>query len=98
MVVKAVTITFMASKKPRHPAAGCTSTQREIFEALCIGRSVPIPPQTRDALLRRGLIEQTGTRPFGTGWSGVTVPVWGVPLAVRMAWCEWRSAHEQRDA
>lgn len=62
-----------------------------IFEALAVGAPPPrYSPKSIAALIKRGLIEQTGERTLGHDAFGlVKVPVYEVPIHAHMQWCAW---------
>ena len=75
-----------------HPCSGMSRKAVETFEAIAVSMPFMAAPQTIDALLKRGLIEQVGTREVMRDRFGVvTAPEYGVPLSVHYAWCKWCS-------
>ena len=73
----------------KHPAP--KGAQREAFEAIAIGSTSPaMAPATRDALLRKGLIEEIEPRMLG-GRFPVRIRQFLVPTPLHMKYCAWCS-------
>ena len=73
---------------PPHP--GKTPAQRKALDAIGCGDSCPpMARKTREALLAGGLIVQCGAQTVGRDRFGkITLPIFDMPIAVHMAWCE----------
>ena len=75
-----------------HPAAKCTKRQREVFEQIAVGNDLGHHRRTIDALTRKGLVEQIGTRVLGRDALGaITIPIYEVPIPLHMQFCRWAS-------
>lgn len=72
----------------KHP--GKTKAQRAVLDAIGCGDFCPrMTRQTRDALLKAGLIREAGYRVLGKDRFGeVRIPEYSMPLPVHIAWCE----------
>lgn len=78
--------------KAKHPCAGRSQRQVEIFEAIAVNLEPPFSPRSLRALLDAGLVEQVGVRVLGRdAFGAIKVPVYAVPLPVHYQWCQWCS-------
>lgn len=74
----------------RHPAAGCTRRQIEVFEQIAIGNDDGHSPRTIKALLDKGLIVELAPKVVGQDVFGlITVPQYQVPIHLHAQWCDW---------
>lgn len=84
----------MNTAKVRHPCAGMTKAQRELFERLAIGMDGPMHPKTLAALGAKGLVWRGPDRVLGRDRFGpITIPDYYIPLPVHHQWCKWCSAN-----
>lgn len=80
-----------------HP--GKTQPQRRALDQIGAGNSCPpMTARTRDALLRKGLIERRGVRTIGQDALGkIELPVYEMPIPVHMQWCAyWAEGAEEQ--
>lgn len=76
----------------KHPCHGLSAPARRAFERIAINQDPLAQPQTLAALMKRGLIVQTGTKLLGQDRFGrIAIPVYAVPLPVHAQWCQWCS-------
>jgi hypothetical protein len=74
----------------RNTTAGLTKAQRAAFKRIVIGMHAFAGADTLRVLLDKGLIEPAGEEIVWRDAFGlVRVPVYGVPIAVHMQWCQW---------
>lgn len=82
----------------KHPCAGMTKAQRELFERLAIGMDGPMHPKSIAALKEKGLVERGPDKVLGSDRFGViAVPDYYVPLDIHRQWCEWCSANVKEE-
>jgi hypothetical protein len=79
-----------AGRAATHPCAGRSQAAVEAFERIAVSQPPMCSPQTIQALLRAGLIEQTGERVLGRDALGpIRVATYEVPLPIHIQWCAW---------
>lgn len=73
---------------PKHP--GRTKAQRDALDRIGGGdKFPPMSRQTRDALLRDGLIVKVGEKTLGKDrFVAIRIPQYEMPVSVHYAWCQ----------
>lgn len=70
---------------------GVTPAQQRVLGLVAMGEDGGHPPQTLEALERKGLlVGQNQTTP---GRASVRIRRYHVPLPVHAEWCAWRAEH-----
>lgn len=73
----------------RHPCLGQSPAARRVFEQIAVGNDKGHHPGVLGRLRQAGLVtlawRTVGRDAFGL----IRVPVYEVPIAVHMQWCEW---------
>jgi hypothetical protein len=78
----------------RHPCAGRTKRQREVFELIAIDQEPRAAPATIKSLIDAGLIKRGADRVVGRDALGaIALETYFVPLAIHHQWCRWCSAN-----
>lgn len=82
--------------RPKHP--GRTASQRRVLDAIGCGDFTPrMTPQTRDAMLKAGIIEECGRKYLGRDRFGaIFVIEYAMPIPVHMQWCDAVASEEEQ--
>ncbi len=76
--------------RTRHPCAGLTRRQREVFEQIAVNQCDGHHPKTIATLRAEGLIVRVADRVLGEDRFGaIMVPNYAVPLPIHARWCAW---------